>query len=462
MLAYLHRLSGYNRAQITRLVSRWDTGKPLVKNHSAPRCPFARLYTPADVALLVDVDRAMGTLSGPTTACALRRQRDVFGDERFQRLGSISVGHLYSLRHSAGYRNQRVLLTKTQPSKNTQIGVRKAPAPEGRPGFIRIDSVHQGDLDGIKGLYHVNAVDCLTQWQVVASLQTISEAHLLSVIEEMLAQFPFKILGFHADNGSEYVNHKVARMLDKLRIEFTRSRPRHSNDNGLAETKNGAVVRKEFGYEHIHRRHAKRFDTYCREYLNPFLNYHRPRLFATEVADPKKPGRIKRVYRPRDAMTPLDKLASLSEAARFLSAHSTDRGHPFQTDRGQRSRRSRTPWVGCLSDGPDGRSTVRHQSGTQSACERGTWPAGLSTRRLGAGWVNPVPKAVFVVDVVVCRNSLVHGGGVACDEQPPRWARRAVAALGWPAWVAVRLGAWPGAATRPSAPGFASRAAAGP
>lgn len=318
VLAYLQRLSGYSRAQITRLVNRWTAGKALVKNYSAPRQPFARRYTTADVAVLVEVDRAMGTLSGPATACVLRRQRDLFKDERFERLGSISVGHLYNLRNSAGYRNQRVLLTKTRPSKNTCIGVRKAPAPEGRPGFIRIDSVHQGDLNGIKGLYHVNAVDCVTQWQVVASVQTISEAHLLSVIEQMLEQFPFEILGFHADNGSEYVNHKVARLLEKLRIEFTRSRPRHSNDNGLAETKNGAVVRKEFGYEHIHRRHAARFDTYCREYLNPFLNYHRPCLFATVMADPKKPGRIKRVYRPKDAMTPLDKLASLPNAASYL------------------------------------------------------------------------------------------------------------------------------------------------
>ncbi len=319
VLAYLQRLSGYSRAQITRLVSRWDGGgKPLVKHYGAPAHAFARRYTPADVALLAEVDRAMGTLSGPATACVLRRQRDVFGDERFARLGGVSVGHLYNLRHSAGYRNQRVVQTKTQPTKNTKIGVRKAPAPEGRPGFIRIDSVHQGDLDGIKGLYHINAVDCVTQWQVVASVQTISEAHLLSVIEQMLAQFPFEILGFHADNGSEYVNHKVARLLDKLRVEFTRSRPRHSNDNGLAETKNGAVVRKVFGYEHIHRRHAGRFDTFCREYLNPFLNFHRPCLFATDVADPKKPGRIKRVYRPRDAMTPLDKLTSLPNAATFL------------------------------------------------------------------------------------------------------------------------------------------------
>lgn len=134
----------------------------------------------------------------------------------------------------------------------------------------------------------------------------------------MLEQFPFELLGFHADNGSEYVNHRLAAMLDKLRVEFTRSRPRHSNDNGLAETKNGTVVRNIFSYEHIPQRHATRFNTFCVEYLNPFLNFHRPCPFATEVADANKPGRIKRVYRAKDAMTPLDKLASLPDAVHYL------------------------------------------------------------------------------------------------------------------------------------------------
>ena len=64
------------------------------------------------------------------------------------------------MRCSRSYRAQRVLKTKTRPTKAVTIGVRKAPAPEGRPGFIRIDSVHQGDLDGVKGRYHLNAVDC--------------------------------------------------------------------------------------------------------------------------------------------------------------------------------------------------------------------------------------------------------------------------------------------------------------
>ena len=318
LLAYLQHLSGYSRAQVTRLMSRWVAGKPLAKNYHRPEHAFARRYTSADVTLLAEVDRAMGTLSGPATAWVLRRQRDVFKVPGFERLGDISIGHLYNLRNSAPYRAQRVVMSKTRPTKRVDIGVRRAPAPEGRAGFIRIDSVHQGDHDGIKGLYHINAVDCVTQWQVVATVQAISEAYLLPVIQQMLAQFTFEILGLHADNGSEYVNHRVAQMLDKLKVEFTRSRPRRSNDNGLAETKNGAVVRKEFGYVHIPQRHAARFNIYCREYLNPFLNFHRPCLFSTDKPDPKKTGRIKRVYRPQDAMTPLDKLASLPAARQGL------------------------------------------------------------------------------------------------------------------------------------------------
>ena len=163
VLAYLQRLSGYSRAQVTRVVARWRSGQPLVKNYRAPEHAFARRYSSADIALLAQVDQAMGTLSGPATACVLRRQRDLFNDNRFERLGSLSVSHLYNLRASAGYRAQRVTVTKTRGGKAPTIGVRRAPAPQGRAGFIRIDSVHQGDQDGTKGLYHINAVDCVTR-----------------------------------------------------------------------------------------------------------------------------------------------------------------------------------------------------------------------------------------------------------------------------------------------------------
>jgi transposase InsO family protein len=319
VLQYLRATCGFSRAQLTRLVAQVLQGKPLAKHYVAPAQAFARRFTDTDILLLARIDRQFGTLSGPGTAHLLRRAFWVYGDARYERLASISVSHLYNLRHSYRYSTERIVRAKTQATASP-IGVRKAPAPGGRPGFIRIDSVHQGDLDGTKGLYHVNAVDCVTQWQVVGSCPRITDEFMLPLLRAMFDQFPFHILGFHADNGSEYINHQVARMLNKLHIELTKSRPRSSNDNALAETKNGAVVRKVFGYEHIAQEHAARLNVFNRLHLNPLLNMHRPCLFATEIADPHKPGRTHKVYRHSDVMTPLEKLATVPNAASFLRA----------------------------------------------------------------------------------------------------------------------------------------------
>jgi len=139
---------------------------------------------------------------------------------------------------------------------------------------------------------------------------------VLPVIEQLLAQFPFVVRGFHSDGGSEYVNHDVASLLNKLRIEFTRSRPRHTNDNALVESKNGAVIRKHFGYAHISQRFASPMNAFCQNFLNPYLNFHRPCFFATESIDPK--GKITKHY-PQEH----DKLISLNLPATALRADLT-------------------------------------------------------------------------------------------------------------------------------------------
>lgn len=163
-----------------------------------------------------------------------------------------------------------------------------------RPGFNRIDSVHQGDLDGVEDAYHINAVECVTQWEVAVTVQGLSEAFLLPVIARMPSQVPFELHGFHSDNGSKYVNRDVAAMLETLRVEFTRSRLRRSNDYGLAKTKNGAVIRKLFGYDHNPQRHAVRFDNniFRCEQLNSFFNHRRPCMFLIDRPDPKKSERV--------------------------------------------------------------------------------------------------------------------------------------------------------------------------
>jgi transposase InsO family protein len=319
VLQYLRQLSGFSRAQLTRVVRRALTGQELRIPKGAPSNTFARRYTPEDLDALADVEREYGRLSGPATVAVLRRMHQVYGDRRFVRLQHLSSSHLYNLRRSAEYRARHTVRTKTRSERKfAAIAVRRAPVPENRPGFIRIDSVHQGNFKGRQGIYHINAVDCVTQWEVVATVPNLTREHMLPVLRAMLEQFPFLILGFHSDGGSEYVNYEVAKLLDEERIDFTRSRPRQCNDNALAESKNGNVVRRQFGYSYVPAERAILFNDFCKAHLNPFLNFHRPCLFGTEVPDPKKPGRLRRIHRHEDVMTPLEKLASLPDANRFL------------------------------------------------------------------------------------------------------------------------------------------------
>jgi len=165
-----------------------------------------------------------------------------------------------------------MVFTKTRPTP-VSIGARRKPEPGGRPGYLRVDTVHQGDLDGVKGVYHINLVDEITQWGAV---ERISESYLEPLLRRLLEQFPFRILGFHSDNGSEFINHTIAAMLNKLLIEQTKSRPRKSNDNGQVEAKNGAVIRKHMGFDHIASEHADSINAFYEEHFNPYLNFHRP------------------------------------------------------------------------------------------------------------------------------------------------------------------------------------------
>ncbi|MDP2997487.1 MAG: hypothetical protein Q8N47_08365, partial [Bryobacterales bacterium] len=312
--AYIKKMTGLSLPQIARLVRMYRaTGIVELKTYRRRR--FARKYTDQDIALLAEVDRAHERLSGPATRCIMKREYEKFRKRKYARLAGISIAHLYNLRNSARYRRLATVFQATRPSP-VSIGERRKPDPQGRPGFLRVDTVHQGDWDGAKGVYHINSVDAVTQWEIVGCVSKISERHLLPVLEAMLHQFPFRILGFHADNGSEYINHLVAGLLEKLLVEFTKSRASRSQDNALVEGKNGAVVRKYIGYGHIAGEHAEALQKFYTAQLNPYLNFHRPCGFATVSLDAR--GKRSRKYKAQDYATPYEKLKSLPEAIQYL------------------------------------------------------------------------------------------------------------------------------------------------
>ena len=313
---YIEKMTGLSRAQVTRLIGRY-TAQGQVQPTIYRRSCFPQRYTRVDIELLASVDEAHETLSGPATRRILEREVQLYGKQEYARLAGISVAHLYNLRKSQRYRERRLNYVTTRPT-TVSIGERRKPDPQGQPGYLRLDTVHQGDQPGggggAKGVYHINAVDEVLQWQVVGSTPRISEAYLKPVLEGMLRQFPFRIKGFHTDNGSEFINRTVAELLNKLLIEQTKSRPRQSGDNGLVETKNGAVIRKHIGYGYIDAGHADRINSFYREYLNPYLNYHRPCAHADVEIDEK--GR--KHVRYKRYQTPLETLLALPHPAQYL------------------------------------------------------------------------------------------------------------------------------------------------
>lgn len=314
IIQYIMKVTNYSRQQITRLIKQYRQKGKIIRSQRTV-AGFQAKYTALDALRLAKLDEVHGTLSGPATKKLCERAFNIFNQQEYERLAGISVSHLYNIRKSNGYKRQRYVYEKTKP-KASNIGERRKPEPNGQPGYIRIDTVHQGDLDKQKGVYHINAVDEVTQFEIVGSVEKISENHLIPLLEYLLNAFPFQIKGFHSDNGSEYVNKDVVKLLNKLLIEFTKSRPRHSNDNGLAETKNGAVIRKIFGYSHIPQRWAGELNKFNQQYLNPYINFHRPSFFPTLRVDKK--GKEKRIYKYEDMTTPYEKLKSLPNAASYL------------------------------------------------------------------------------------------------------------------------------------------------
>lgn len=313
VLGYLMTMTGLSRVQVKRLASRKKKYRCITRTLGTTN-RFPRLYGSEDVALLIKVDNAHERLAGPATKAILEREFDVFKKLEYERIKEVSVAHLYRLRGTRQYTSHALTFTKTKPTK-VPIGTRKKPIHGGKPGCIRVDSVHQGDLDKAKGVYHINMVDEVTQWEVVGCVEGISEHFLLPLLEELLEQYPFVVWNFHSDNGSEYINTRVAGLLQKMIVEQTKSRSRHTNDNALVEGKNN-IIRKHMGYMHIPKKHAKMINQFYHDYFITYLNFHRPCAFATDTINAK--GKVKKVYDVH--LTPFEKLKTLSNCQQYLKA----------------------------------------------------------------------------------------------------------------------------------------------
>lgn len=309
---YLLKMSGLSRAQVARHIEAYTKGCSLCTSYRRHR--FAVQYTAGDIELLAETDNLHQRLNGAAMIAIMQTEYDM-GDLRYERLKNLSVSHLYRLRATKRYVLRSTTHEKTKPVQ-IPIGERRKPKPNGMPGFLRVDSVHQGDCNNEKGVYHINAVDEVTQWEVPLAVENLQEASVEPALDDAFVLFPFNIKNFHSDNGGEYINEIVHEFLNRWHAKQTKSRPRHSNDNGLAETKNGAIIRKYMTHYHIPQPFAARINRFYREHLIPYLNFNRPCAFPkiTILSNGKK----KITYPQENFMTPFRKLKSLPNWQSYL------------------------------------------------------------------------------------------------------------------------------------------------
>lgn len=311
---YLQKVTGYSRSQVTRLVkSQRQTGRALRKRYV--RSVFSRKYSGKDVILLAKTDSLHDTPNGKTIKRVLTREFEIYEKEEFKRLSQISISHIYNLRDTVVYKRVNKAYQETKATK-VNIGERRKPEPNGKPGFLRIDTVHQGDRDKEKGVYHINIVDCVTQFEFMGAVELIDNQHLVPMLKQLIELFPFQIIEVHADNGSEYINQYVADLLSKLLIKLTKNRPRKSNDNALIESKNGSVIRKWIGYTFLAKEFAEQLNNFYFGVFHEYINYHRPCAFPKIVTDKK--GRQRKTYPQSNYMTPFEKLQLLQQNNNYL------------------------------------------------------------------------------------------------------------------------------------------------
>jgi len=175
-----------------------------------------------------------------------------------------------------------------------------------------INAEHDATAPAVEITQDTHLSDASALQQSVAGV----DSNTSNVLEALLECFPFALINFHADNGSEYINKRVAALLKKRLIEFTKSRPRKTNDTPLAESKNGSVVRKLFGSVPIPQRGAPLINEFNQQHLHPYLNTHRPCCFPKVIIDNK--GKQRNTYPYTGMMTPYDKLKSLANGKQYL------------------------------------------------------------------------------------------------------------------------------------------------
>lgn len=195
------------------------------------------------------------------------------------------------------------------------------------PGFVQIDLVgHEGGDNNGAFFYSLDATDIATGWTETITVRSKGERIVAAGLEELRLRFPFHIGGIHSDNGSEFINHHLLRWCTARKINFSRGRASHKNDQAHVEQKNWSVVRRNVGYH----RYDKPRELNLLNQLWPLVSLQVNLFLPQQKLISKTRHGAKITKRYDTATTPLDRL--LNNYPDLLDPHDLTRLETLRHD----------------------------------------------------------------------------------------------------------------------------------
>ena len=179
---------------------------------------------------------------------------------------------------------QGLVSRKMSQTKPGTLLCKQIPAIVGRwadrdvPGYLEIDLVsHSGEFAAGTFLFTLSVVDLCTGWTQRIPLMGKGQTGIVAALRRIREQLPFALLGIHPDTGSEFINWNLLAYCRKHKIEFSRSRAFHKNDNAHVEQKNWTLVRRLVGYQRLDTPEQQAWlDSFYTDLLRPFANCFQP------------------------------------------------------------------------------------------------------------------------------------------------------------------------------------------
>lgn len=193
-------------------------------------------------------------------------------------------------------------ISDTKPSHLKQlVPIFTGPWKDKPPGFGQIDTVRHSNSASGDAVYTLNYTDTATLVVIPKAQFNKGQLATKTSMQAIKAYMPFPWLGAHPDTGTEFINHMVINWCAEEKIEYTRSRPNHSNDNMHVEERNGHVIRRTVGYIPLTCREAVDALNKLYDVLTPYLLHF---VAVRRMTSKERVGsKYRRIYE-KEAKTP--------------------------------------------------------------------------------------------------------------------------------------------------------------